>query len=90
MPSVLSLVARRVTTQEQINRIQKFANERDLMGNINLVTDVVNSKHNLKWAEKNIPIIKEYLHERSSAMAHAISYITLVALVCLTVVQSFN
>lgn len=47
------------TTREQIDKIEKFANENKL----NLKTALETAKLNLKWAEENVPIIKSIISQ---------------------------
>lgn len=57
MPRILSQIATLSTTNDLISRIQKFAKKNGLDSMTNVKTALENTKLNLQWAEKNIPII---------------------------------
>lgn len=76
MPSVLSLLASQFTSNEQIEKVNKFVEEnKSVLGPVKtLQISLKNAKYNLKWAEKNVPVIKNYLKsDTSSAYSRMVS-----------------
>lgn len=64
--SVLSRIVSQATTHEEIDRIQKFANENNLSSSVPIKTAIKIAKLNLQWADENIPIIKNILKQKFS------------------------
>ncbi|XP_055325495.1 uncharacterized protein LOC129579438 [Sitodiplosis mosellana] len=86
LPKILTQLIGRSTTSEQIEKLRKFVKENDLESNKNLKTALTNADFNLKWAEQNVPIIKDFVKEKEdevpgSAMTHTISGAILVGLI---------
>lgn len=54
---MLRKLAPQLTKNEQIDRIQKFANKNELNSKEELKAALENAHFVLKWADKNIPII---------------------------------
>lgn len=77
VPRVLSLLASQFTSNEQIEKVNKFVEEnKSALGPVDtLQTSLQNANYNLKWAEKNIPVIKKYLKLDSSS-----AYTTIVSM----------
>lgn len=83
MPSVLSSLASQFTSNEQIENVNKFIEEnKSALGPIDtLQISLRNAKYNLKWAERNVPAIKEYLKsDTGSAYTRMISTVLSVGL----------
>lgn len=57
--TILSQIVSRSTTHEEIERIEKFAEENKI--NIGIVLE--DAKLNLQWADKNVPIITDVLKQ---------------------------
>lgn len=55
-----------LTNSEQIDRIQRFANKNGLDSNELLEAALENARHNLKWDEENVPIIKNVVQQMIS------------------------
>lgn len=87
MPSILTSVAAKTTTSEQIAKIRKFASDNNLESNKNLQTSLKNAEFNLKWAEDHVPIIRDYIKKNypNSASTQAISCIILLGLVIISI-----
>ena len=86
----MTSVVARSTTTEQIEKVQKFVNENKLDSNQNLKTALTNAQFNLKWAEQNVPIIKEYLAvktEPDSAVTHTISSVVLLGVIFISFIN---
>lgn len=66
IPSILSQIVSLSTTNEEIDRIQKFAEENNLKSSKTLKTALQNAKFNLDWAKENIPIIKDIIKNKYS------------------------
>ena len=50
-------------SNEQIDRIERFANENGLGSNEFLKDALKNARFNLKWSDKNVPIIKKVVQQ---------------------------
>lgn len=82
MPTILSTCVARLTTADQIDKVQKFINENKLESNEKLKKAVKSAQSNLKWAERNVPIIKDYLQKvanPNSASTNTISCVILLS-----------
>lgn len=66
IPNILSQIVSRSTTNDEIDRIQKFAEENNLSSSETLKTALKNAKFNLRWANENIPIIKDIIKHKYS------------------------
>lgn len=62
MAAILSESASILTKSEQIDRIQRF-NENVLGSNERLKNALESARYNLKWADKNVPIIKNIVQQ---------------------------
>ncbi|XP_031623813.1 membrane alanyl aminopeptidase-like [Contarinia nasturtii] len=73
VPSMLSQVAARSTSNEQIDKIVHFVDEHKI-NDAGLKSALLLAKTNLKWAEEHIPTIKKYLKNQkpNSTMANII------------------
>lgn len=60
VPTILMQMASQSTTSTEIDRIEKFAKENKLE---NIKTALENAKLNLKWADNNVPIIKDTIKQ---------------------------
>lgn len=52
-----------LTNSDQIDRIQKFINKNGLDANEFLKNALDDARFNLRWAEKNVPIIKSVVQK---------------------------
>lgn len=59
IPKILTEILLLINTREQINKIENFINDNKL----GLKSELEDAKLNLKWAEKNVPIIKHILKQ---------------------------
>lgn len=59
MPDILSKIASSATADDEINRLQKFAQENNLISNKIVKTALENAKLNLKWSSQHVPVIVE-------------------------------
>lgn len=84
VPSILSSIASRTTTNAQIQIIQKFSDENKLEDK-NLRSSLQSAEFNLKWANENVPEIISILS--NNAVTNTIS---IVVLMCAALVTYFN
>lgn len=85
LPKIFLTALPRSTNIEQIEKIQKFAKENDLKSNKDLNSALKDAEFNLKWSEKHVPIIKDYLKKApSSAATMTISHIVFIGLILIT------
>lgn len=84
MPSILSSIASRTTTNAQIQIIQKFVDENKLEDK-NLRSSLQSAGFNLKWANENVPEIISILS--NNAVTNTIS---IVVLLCAALVTYVN
>lgn len=61
VPTFLSQIVSLSTTYDEINRIQKFAEENGLDSKIIVKNALKDAKFNLKWTTKNVPIIMDII-----------------------------
>lgn len=61
MAKLLSAILERLTINEQIHRIRNFIQENELNSNKMIVSSLVNAEFNIKWAQRNIPVIRNLL-----------------------------
>lgn len=59
VPDMLSLIVGRATTNEQFEKAKKFATLNGLESRKDVRVALENAAINLKWADKNIPVIKD-------------------------------
>lgn len=64
---VLRRVAPLLTNIEQIDRIQKFANENGLNSNEEFRSALENARFNSKWAEEKVPIVMHAIRQMNSS-----------------------
>lgn len=57
IPKILSKILSLSSNRKQIEKIQKFAEKK----NLDVKTALKDAKMNLKWAEKYVPIIKKII-----------------------------
>lgn len=57
--SILMQIVSLSTTQEEIDRIERFAKENKM----NIESALTDAKLNLRWADKNVPIIKDTIKQ---------------------------
>lgn len=67
MPTILSQLVSRATTTQQIDRIQKFADENQLNEDKSLKLALNGAKFNLNWSERNVPIIKDFIKSKTNS-----------------------
>lgn len=62
---------------EQIEKVNKFVEDnKSELGTVDtLQTSLKNANYNLKWAEKNVPVIKKYLKSDTNS-----AYTTIVSI----------
>lgn len=89
VPNILSQILSKSTSHEQITKIQKFAESNDLESNPTLKTALTNAKLNLKWAEQNVPIIKDFVKQHTGTKSTATHTMSCIGLVLLVAVSSF-
>lgn len=63
MLTILRKLATLLTSSQQIDQIQRFADENGLNTSQELKAALDNARFNLKWAEKNVPIIKNVIKQ---------------------------
>lgn len=58
MENILSSIIDVVSTQEEIDRLQKFIKENGMESDEKLTEEMKVAKSNLRWADEYVPIIK--------------------------------
>lgn len=61
---VLSSIIKKIATDEELNRIQKFIDENKLQSFTQVKIAMENTKLNLQWSNKNIPAIKRFIQPK--------------------------
>lgn len=65
VPTILSQLVSRATTTQQIDRIQKFADENQLNEDMSLKLALKGAELNLNWSERNVPTIKDFIKSKN-------------------------
>lgn len=65
LENILSSIIDVVSTQEEIDRLQKFISENGMESNEELIEKIKVAQSNLRWADKYVPIIKSAIKQNS-------------------------
>lgn len=83
IPKILSIILSKITTDGEINRIQKFLNETKLESKIIVKNAMEKARLNLQWSSRNVPAIKNFIQGKKSGKSGKSGSSPQAAITCL-------